>query len=357
LKKYTRIALINDYPENTGIGKYAFNLFNELKKKIDVEMIFLGDTEKKEKIRSLGTGISFPILKKTLNSHYFYPKRIPKEYDLFHASNQFLARIANHRKPSIVTCMDMIPLTLKKDYPFAMRIFIESSMKAMNKAEKIIAISDFTKKELTEKFGVEEKKIKTIHLGYDKKIFKKKNKNKARKKLGLNKNKTYLLNVGSEEKRKNVHELIKAVKDLDVELIRVGEQRTTTKKLIQKENIQNVSYTKNISDDKLAEYYNAVDLSVFPSTHEGFGLPILEAMACNCPVLTTKYASIPEITGKLPVVLEKINETEIKEKIKEVLENKSLKNSLKKRGLKKAKKFSWKKTAKETLKVYESVLK
>ena len=356
MKKSTKIALINDYPRETGIGKYAFNLFSELQKKIDIEMIFLGKAEG-NKIRSMGTGINFPLLKKTLNSHYFYPKRIPKEFNLFHASNQFIAGIAEYNKPSVVSCMDIIPAVLKKDYPFAMRVFIEKSMKSMNKAEKIIAISDFTKQELIERFGIKKEKIKTIYLGYDKKNFMKKNRQKARKKLGLEKEKIYLLNVGSEENRKNVSELIKAVKDLDVELIRIGEQRTTTKKLIEKEKIENVFYEKNVSEQKLSDYYNAVDLSVFPSTYEGFGLPILEAMACSCPILTTNCTSIPEITGKMPVQIKKISESEIKEKIKEVLENKSIQKSIKRKGLKQAKKFSWKKCAKETLGVYESVLR
>ncbi len=357
MKKSTKTALINDYPKETGIGKYAFSLFQELKNKIDIEMIFLGNTEEKNKIKSLGTGINFPVLKKTLNSHYFYPKKIPKEYNLFHASNQFIAGITEYNSPSIVSCMDIIPSALKKDYPFAMRVFLEKSMKSMKKANQIISISDFTKQELIKKFGIKKEKIKTIYLGYDKKIFRETNKKKARQKLGLNENKIYLLNVGSEEKRKNTTELIKAVKDMNAELIRIGEQRKKTRKVIEKENIENVFYEKNVSEEKLADYYNAVNLSVFPSSYEGFGLPILEAMACGCPVLTTNHASIPEITGKMPAIIEKINENTIREKIKTVLENKSLQNSLKKKGLKQANKFSWKKTAKETLEVYENVLR
>lgn len=357
MKKSTKIALINDYPKNTGIGKYAFNLFNELENKIDIEMVFLGERKEKKNIKVLGKGIKFPLLRKTLNSYYVYPKIIPKQYDLFHLSNQFISRIAEYNKPSIVSCMDIIPFTLKKDYSIGMRLFLDKAMKSMKKAEKIISISDFTKQELIEKFGIKKEKIKTVYLGYDKKIFKEKNKQKARKKLGLKENKTYLLNVGSEERRKNVEELIKAVKGLDAELIRIGEQRTATRKLIEKENTHNVLYIKNVSENKLAEYYNAVDLCVFPSSYEGFGLPILEAMACNCPVLTTNYSSIPEITGKTPIKIEKITETEIKEKIKDVLDSKSIQNSLRKKGLTQAEKFSWKKCAKETIEIYESVLK
>lgn len=358
MKKSTKIALINDYNEKTGIGKYAFNLMKELEKKIDIEMIYLGKKENEnEKIKFIGEGINFPVLKKTLNTHYYYPKKIPKEYDLFHLSNQFISRIAENNSPSVISCMDIIPFVLKKHYPLAMRIFLENSMKSMKKAEKIISISDFTKKELTEKFGIDKKKIKTVYLGYDKKIFKEKNKNKARKKLGLEKEKTYLLNVGSEEKRKNIGVLLKAVKEMDLTLIRIGEQRNETKKLIEKENINNVLYINNVFEEKLSDYYNAVDLSVFPSGYEGFGLPVLEAMACNNAVLASNHASIPEITGKLPVSIEKINEFEIKQAIKNVLGSKSLQNSLRKKGLKQAEKFSWKKTAKKTLEVYESVLK
>ncbi|MFH1545304.1 MAG: glycosyltransferase family 1 protein [archaeon] len=350
MKKNTRIALINDYAEGTGIGNYAFSLLGELKKLIDIELI------------QLEKGFPFPLMKKTLNNYLYFPGRIPRNYEIFHLSNQFLSRIAQRNKPSVITCMDVIPRALKEDYPKALVFLLDKCMKKMSEAESIIVPSEFTKREIKKYYGIGEEVIKVIPLGYNKKVFKPMKKSIARKKLRINKDKKIILNVGSEEPRKNIPLLIDAFDELreqekKVELIRVGEERKETRKLIEKKRLTKViAYYNNVPEEKLALLYNSADVFVFPSTYEGFGLPLLEAMACNTPIITTSETSIPEVVGKSALFLEEKNSIELRELIKEVLNNNKLREKIVRQGKKQVKGFSWEKCAKKTIETYKEVL-
>lgn len=349
MKKNTRIALINDYAEGTGIGNYAFSLLRELKRLTDIELI------------QLEKGFPFPLMKKTLNSYLYFPGRMPKNYNLFHLSNQFLSRIAQRNKPSVITCMDVIPKALKADYPKALVFLLDKCMKRMDEAEKIIVPSEFTKREIKNYYEINEEKIEVIPLGYDKKIFKPMDKITARKRLGLNKDKKIILNVGSEEPRKNISLLINAFDKLKgknkVELIRVGEEREETRKLIEKHGLQDkIKYYKGVSKENLRLLYCSADAFVFPSRYEGFGLPLLEAMACGIPIITTKETSIPEVVGNSAFFFEESNAIKLKESIEYVITNERINKKMSKNGIQQAKNFSWKKCAENTFKVYEKAV-
>ncbi len=362
-----RIALINDFWPGTGIGNYAFSLFNELEKKIDIEMVYL-DADKKfhksqERIRKI-KGISFPVLNHVLNNALVFPGKIPAGFDAYHASNQYLSHLVAGKSKSIVSCMDTISKRLGADYNPIVGFFWNSSMKQMKNAKKIIAISHFTKREITKQFGIPKEKIEVIHLGFDSSNFLPQNKKSARRGLGIEEGASVVLNVGSEEKRKNIPTLLRAFskiaeKEPEALLVRVGEQRQETIRLIKELGIEKkVKYFNSLPVEKLSLTYNAADVFCYCSYYEGFGLPVLEAMACGTPVVAAAAASVPEIVEKAGVLVKNPLDAEaFAAETANLLENFGERKKLERKGFVQARKFGWKKNAEETRKVYESVFK
>ncbi len=359
------IALVNDFNPQIGAGKYAFKLFEELIKKTDVEMVFL----EAEKLSYSGTGkvnvlkgVDFPFLKRTLNNLYVFPGKVPEKFELFHCTNQFLGRVCGKRKPCIITCLDLITLLRPKDYGRVLSHFLNRSMKEMDKAEKILAISEHTKQDMVKHFGIDERKVHVTYLGADEKTFKPREKENARKALGLPLGKRIVLSVGADEPRKNLGTVYRAFPEVlkefpETVFLRVGRKSGESKKLIEGLGLEkNVMHLNGLDEEKIALAYNSADLLVFPSTYEGFGLPVLEAMASGIPVLAANASSVPEITGKAAPLLGPFSEKEWAEEIKRILGTESLRKKLVSRGLEQSKKFSWKRCAEETLKVYEDVL-
>jgi glycosyltransferase involved in cell wall biosynthesis len=163
--------------------------------------------------------------------------------------------------------------------------------------------------------------------------------------------------------------LLAAAKKADVSLVMVG-------KALQQENIDKSNpWNKDLvtvqrlakedhriirlgflPNEDLVMLYNTAEAFVFPSLYEGFGLPVLEAMACGCPVITTKEGSLPEVAGDAALYVDAYDVDNIAEGIRNVFSNKRLREELSEKGLEQAKKFSWKETARETLQVYEKLM-
>ncbi len=111
-----------------------------------------------------------------------------------------------------------------------------------------------------------------------------------------------------------------------------------------------------VSKEDLVKIYNLATTLIMPSFYEGFGLPVLEAMQSGCPVITTKKGSLPEVAGEAAYFVDPADTSSIEKGIREVMEDPALKQKLSERGLEQAAKFSWEKTAKETVGVYEKVI-
>ena len=230
----------------------------------------------------------------------------------------------------------------------AYRIVIASAVK---RAKKIIAVSNYTKKDILRYFRVEPKKIEVIYEGTPEKII--------NFQLSIfNINKPYLLYVGNAYPHKNLERLISAFKKLsqqkkDLQLVLVGEMDYFYQRL-QREfaNVKNVIFTDFISDKELVSLYQNASLYVFPSLCEGFGLPALEAMTYCLPVVSSQAACLPEVLGQAAVYFNPEDIEEMVEKIKQVLEDKELQEKLIQQGKKVIQKYNWSKMAQETLKVY-----
>jgi glycosyltransferase involved in cell wall biosynthesis len=111
-----------------------------------------------------------------------------------------------------------------------------------------------------------------------------------------------------------------------------------------------------VPEDDLPALYNGADLFAFPSLYEGFGLPVLEAMACGTPVITSNVSSLPEVAGNAALLVDPYNVDELAGAIRRILSDPALAADLRARGLERARQFSWERTAQETLEVYRNVL-
>ena len=235
--------------------------------------------------------------------------------------------------------------------------------KAIEGATKIIAVSENTKKDIQEQFGVKEEKIKVIYHGYNKQLFNP-TRAKDRSEITAVKNKyritgDYILYTGAIQPRKNLNVLIKAFEDLkgnathkDKKLVIAGAKAWMYQEVVKQ--IEFSQYKKDIimtgpyETKELPWLLGGARVFVFPSLYEGFGIPVLEAMACGTPVVCSSNSSLPEVGGDAPEYFDAQSFSELSAKLKMVLENEELRETMRSKGLNRAEKFSWEKCARMT---------
>jgi len=365
-----KICLVNNDLPNTGFGNYAFEIYNELCNKCRIDHIFLNFKQRKlEKITSTSkeciarlTGFPFDY------KYFFYyrvQKRIPK-YDLYFIANQNLSFLKLEAK--IVFCHDIIHRVYRRsDKYWLLSKLLYSGLK---KAEFIIAASKSTKRDLVKFYSIPEKKISVIYEGVNHKKFKPDNSGSSSiyQKYKLSPRYRYIFHISSETPRKNVDGLVKAFYQLktkykltDLKLLKAGnpqyqKDRKKLLNLIKQLGLQKeIIFLDYIPEEDLSKLYNIAELFVFPSFYEGFGLPVLEAMACGTSVITSNTSSLPEIIGDAGIMVNPKNIDSIARAMGEILTNERLREDMISKGLKRAGTFSWKIAAEETLKVYEKV--
>jgi len=243
--------------------------------------------------------------------------------------------------------------------------------------DEIITVSESTKRDLCKVFNINQNKIHVIYEGVDHKKFKVQSFDKAQdrnEKLKirriLEKYKIappYILYVGAIEPRKNLLRLIEAFHLLlkhrleNYHLIiagRIGWKNEEIFRLVKRLGLETrITFSGFVQDADLPYLYAGASVFVYPSLYEGFGLPVLEAMVSGCPVVTSANSSLIEVAGKAAVYIDVKSSRSIAEGIKKVLMNKDFTQKLTNLGLTQAAKFTWTKTAEETLKVYEEVYK
>ncbi|MFH1509197.1 MAG: glycosyltransferase family 1 protein [bacterium] len=230
-------------------------------------------------------------------------------------------------------------------------------IRAAKKCLKIIAISESTKKDIIKTFSVAQDKIIVILLAASD-IFQPTSNMEILQKYSLPFK--YFLFVSTLEPRKNIVRLIKAYKIAKSEndfpqLVLVGKKGWYYKEIfVTIENLgleKDIIFPNYIEACDLPAIYSHATAYLFPSLYEGFGMTVLEAMKCGTPVLTSNISSLPEVVGEAALLVDPKNVTDIAKSIKELYLNENLKNKLVEKGYKQAQKFSWQKTAEETLKV------
>jgi glycosyltransferase involved in cell wall biosynthesis len=222
--------------------------------------------------------------------------------------------------------------------------------KILKKCQKIITVSNVLKKELVKLFNVAYEKNFVIYEGVDFKKFFKADKNEVlnfKEKYQINED--FVLAVGHSHPIKNFSGVIEAFKIVrkkyKIKLVIAG---LTGKKVVQDEDI---IYVGHIPNDKLYILYSAAKCFVFPTLHEGFGLPPLEAMACGCPVVVSDKGSLPEVCGDAAVYVNPYDPQSIAEGVLKVLTDENLRQNLIQKGYQQVKKFSWEHSVRKFLEV------
>ncbi len=266
----------------------------------------------------------------------------------------------------ITTVFDLNPYHNPNKSPREVAL-MESNLKPlMDRLDRIIVLSENGKKDLVHFWKVRAEKVIPIPLGVDPARFscplRRGEVDRARRQYGITSK--YILYVGGIDWNKNLVTLLEAYKlfRLDspapYELVLVGNHFQNPKAL--PENIKKglgpgVKLTGFVPVKDLVALYQGAEIFVFPSIHEGFGLPVVEAMACGTPVVAFKSSCLPEVIGDAGLLVEPCHASALKEAMLNLVTNEHLYSTLKSRGLARSREFTWTRTARCTLDVYTSV--
>lgn len=321
-----------------GVGVYTKNLAKALLKEPGLDLKFFYSSLRSPFRGDLPNVRSF-LLPPTLFEVLFNRirnvniERFLGPIDIFHSSDWVQPP---SRAKKVTTYHDVIALK----YPYWSLPKIVAVQKRRLKlveqeVDMVIVVSQITKKDLVEVSSIPEDKIVVIYEGVGSE-FKPQDQSKVkdfRKRYNLPQK--FVLAIGGIGDRRNLKAVKEASKDYN--LVISGETIPL------------------LSEDELPLLYSSAQLLLYPSFYEGFGLPIVESMACGIPVITSNVSSMPEVGGEAALYIDPYDVSDIKDKLKMVMEDSKLRENLIKKGFNQAMKFSWEKAAKETIGVYNMI--
>ncbi|KFF25707.1 glycosyltransferase family 4 protein [Chryseobacterium vrystaatense] len=283
--------------------------------------------------------------------------------DIFHGlSGELPLKWSKEPIRKIVTIHDLIFMRCPNYYSFFDRkIHLWKFKKAASSADKIIAISEQTKRDIITYLKVPESKIEVIYQGCHK-AFKEHQSNElintVKEKFNLPER--YILNVGTIEERKNLLSIVKGIKDTEIPLVVVGRKTDYYKKVlafIRKNKIdKQVLFLEGVSMDELAVLYKSADIFVYPSFFEGFGIPVIEALFSKTVVITSNTSCLPEAGGKDSVYIDPRNDLDLGAKIRFLWENESERKRRAEKSFTFVQKFNDEPIAAQLMNLYKKIL-
>lgn len=355
---------------NSGIGRYTQNIVEKINGQYTSEIALTVLLNKKDR----------EFLREAENITLVYPRLLTKIYtvkeqfvlfrslreakpDLVHFPNFNVALGSAY--PFVVTIHDLIylnypgacPNTLAKLYAWFM------ITQSCRRARLVITVSEYSKQDIVKTIGINEQKIRVIYSGVDAKYQPVEEPLPYLRKYSLPEK--YILYVGNHERRKNIPELIMAwvnsglAKDYFLLIAgRKDMRRTEIYDTIRQFGVgKKVLFTDYLGEEVLPALYTQARMLVFPSSYEGFGLPILEAMGCGTPVVCSRASSIPEVAGEAAFYVDPKNSDEFGVALKRVAEDEELRGALREKGFERVKKFTWGETVKKHIAVYKEAVR
>ena len=351
----------------TGTGVYASRLLEQLATRSDIEVTVL-EGWPRESSRIAAS----PALRTAGNllwTHLALPEITQRHHvDILH-SPAFVAPVSCFC-PTVITVHDVTFLHNPAHFSGWWVNYLRLSMpKAVDSAAAIICGSEHSKGEIVRAYRLPDAKVHVVPYGVDHQRFSTAAALDTTWARSVGIEKPYVLHVGVFSERKNIPVLLRAVATLRDEgrfcghqLVLAGKEAPgvvgarSIEETIQKFKLQDlVLKVGHVPDNKLAGLYAGAALLVMPSMHEGFGFPVLEAMATGTPVITSNVSSLSEVAGDAALLVSPGDTQELAKSIHTVLEDNVLRESLRTKGLAQAQKFSWGRAAEETVKVYRMV--
>jgi glycosyltransferase involved in cell wall biosynthesis len=266
--------------------------------------------------------------------------------------------------PFVLTVHDLSYLFFPQGFRALNRSYLQTFTRlSVRRARRVIAVSESTKRDLVEQYGLSPDKVDVVHNGVDPGFQPLPVGQVAafRREKGLPDR--FILFVGTLEPRKNVVRLVEAYARLTKErppLMLVGgkgwlydEIFTRVEALGLSSEVRFVGY---VPADALPLWYSAADLFVYPSLYEGFGLPPLEAMACGTAVISSTASSLPEVVGEAGLLIDPADTEALAKAMEQVLSDTEMRKQMQSAGLVQAQNFSWEKTARQTIESYRRAL-
>lgn len=350
-----------------GISRYFIELIHHLEAEKDIKTelaIYFSNNSYLRRSHSLyakpflsNTNLFWKnIIIEKINKILCGPRINKKDYDIFHPTyydTYFLSLIG--KKPFVLTVYDMIHEHYE-EIRSVEKTISEQKRRLVQKASKVIAISENTKQDLLRYFHANEKKIEVVHLGNS--VFP--------KPIAVNHRsipEKFILYVGVRSFYKNFKPFLSSMvplltKDENLHLLCAGggDFRNEEISLFKNAGVDKKVIHYPIDDNLLGHLYRNARVFVFPSLYEGFGIPVLEAFGCGCPVVLSNSSSLPEIGKDAALYFDPQEEQSIRNTVESVLYNEDIRKELIARGFERVKEFSWGKTARETRRIYESLV-
>lgn len=284
-----------------------------------------------------------------------------KNGDLYHFYNYTIPPISDNKKV-IINVYDLVLKMFPKTMKITNRKLLERELeKSVNRADRIVTISNSSKNEISETYGIDKKKIEIIYPGIDATVI------EAGKmqKRGNPLNTKYFLFVGTVEPRKNLNTLIEAygllpddVKN-EYKLVICGGRgwgSNTVYDLVSRMGLEDrIIFTGYVSEERKWDLMNNAEIFIFPSIYEGFGMPAAEAMACGVPVIASDIGVLREVGGEAALYASPDDPDGFRNHIMNLLSDEKLRHEMVEAGILNISRFSWEAGARKLLRIYEEV--
>jgi glycosyltransferase involved in cell wall biosynthesis len=302
----------------------------------------------------------------SLAQHLEIPGRLRKAGAALYHSPYYLMPLVLP-VPAVLTCHDLIPLLFPQYFTSVQRVIFNAAHRlALRQVAHTIAVSESTKSDLVNRMGADAEKVSVIHLAADSHFTPRTAEEIEQVREKYRVPGRYILYVGTNKPHKNLPRLVEswsiACRDLPkgewtLAIAGYWDRRYPEAMILaeSKGMARSIRFLGDIAEKDLPAIYSGTDLFIFPSLYEGFGLPVLEAMACGAAVVCSNTSSLPEVAGGAASYFDPQSSAEIASVILKILTDESARSAGRRAALKRASEFSWQQTASETIRVYETV--